>query len=452
MFDFKFNFSVGRSGGVQAGAADAGLSSGVSRSTTEGWLTKLFGGGKTLAGPRVNSETALTISAVYRAVEIRSQTVGMLPLVMYRRKPGGGRERATKHPLYKLLKNGPNPQHTAFNFKRAMQANLDTRGNANALIERAGNGDVTALRPIRADLVTVRRHPDSGELFYDISGGESNIPARRMLHLRGFTLDGDLGLSPVGLAREGLALALATEQAGAEAFSKGVVPPMIISVRGNPDKDQRQNYRDGWIEMQSGQRNAPAVVGEMVKAEVIPLNLEDMQFLGSRKFQIAEIARWYDIPPHMLFELDRATFSNIEHQAIEFLLYCMQPQFTNWEEELARVLLTPDEQEEYYFEFVTEALLRTDTKTRWETWKLQREAGAVNGNEIRKAENRDEYEGGDAFLEPSNMRRVGPGANEGNPSDARTDNSGSDPQPPAVRGPREAGSGAERTVQAPEHC
>ena len=437
MFDIKFNFSVGRSG-VQAAAGDTGLSSGVSRSTTEGWLTKLFGGGKTLAGPRVNSDTALTISAVYRAVKIRSQTVGMLPLVMYKRKPGGGRERATKHPLYKLFKSGPNAQHTAFNFKRAMQANLDTRGNAYALIERGGNGVVTALRPLRADLVTVRRNADTGDLFYDIAGGDQGIPARRMLHLRGFTLDGDLGLSPVGLAREGLALALATEQAGAEAFGKGVIPPMIISVKGNPDKEQRQNYRDGWVEMQAGQRNAPAVVGEMVKAEVIPLNLEDMQFLASRKFQNTEVARWFDIPPHMLFELDRATFSNIEHQAIEFLLYCMQPQFTNWEEEMSKALLTPEEQEEYYFEFMTEALLRTDIKTRWEAWKLQRDAGAVNANEIRNAENREEYEGGNAFLEPSNMRRVGPGANEGNPSDAGNDNSGSDPQPPPVRGPREA--------------
>lgn len=408
-------------GGVRA---DAGQTSGVSRATTEGWLTTLFGGGRTLAGPPVNANTALAVSAVYRCVKIRSQTLGMLPLVLYKRKGADDRERATDHPLYHMMKVGPNDRHTAYNFKRALQAHVDLRGNAYALIERGSNGRVERLNPVRSE-VQVRRHPDTGALFYDVSGGEQGIPARRMLHLRGFTLDGDVGMNPIQLARESLSLAMAGERAGAEAFGKGIVPPMIISVKGNPNKELRDKYRDEWVEMHSGNRNVPAVIGELVKAEAISLNLEDMQFLESRKFQVVEVCRWYDVPPHMVFEMDRATFSNIEHQGIEFLLYCMQPQFTNWEAELNQSLLTPQEQEEYYFEFMTDALLRADAKTRFEMYKLARDAGVLNANEIRKAENRPSYEGGDAFLEPINMRRVGDP--EGEPTegagrDARTDN------------------------------
>jgi len=387
--------------------ASAQRDSGVSSSTTEGWLTTLFGGRRTSSGAKVTVDTALAVAAVYRCVKIRSQTLGMLPLVLYKRKGADDRERAVDHPLYKLLKVGPNPNHTAYNFKRAMQAQVDLRGNGHSLIERDGAGAVYRLRPLQADRVVTRRDPESGALFYDIQGGEQNIPARRMLHLRGFTLDGDVGVNPIHLARESLGLALETEKAGAEAFSKGVVPPVIISVKGSPDKALRDQYRDDWVKQHSGNRHVPAVIGELVKAEQLAINLEDMQFLQSRTFQILEICRWYDVPPHMVFELTRATFSNIEHQGIEFLLYCMQPQLTNWEAELNRTLLTPDEQEEYYFEFLSDALLRTDVKTRWETYNIARNTGAKSANEIRKSENMSGYVGGDTYLEPTNMRRVG---------------------------------------------
>ena len=396
---------IGGGAGVTASASQA--DSGVSTANTQGWLTTLFGGRRTMSGVKVSHDTALAVSTVYRCVKIRSQTLGMLPLVLYRRTGNGDdRERAVKHPLYRLLKVSPNANHTAYNYKRAMQANVDMRGNGYSLVERDGSGVIQRLRPMKSELVTPRRDPASGAMFYDIAGGELGIPARRMLHLRGFTLDGDVGVNPIHLARESLGLALAGEQVGAEAFGKGAVPPVVISVKGSPDKDMRKKYREDWVELHGGDRHTPAVVGELTKIEQLAINLEDMQFLESRKFQVIEICRWFDVPPHMVFELERATFSNIEHQGIEFLLYCMQPQLTNWEAELNHTLLTPEEQEEYYFEFMTDALLRTDVKTRWETYKIARDAGGMNANEIRKAENRPAYKKGNAFLEPANMRRI----------------------------------------------
>lgn len=404
MFNFNFGLSFG---GPRIGAAASGTepASGVSSATSEGWLTRLLGGGPTKSGARVNADTAMAISANYRCMMIMSGTVAMLPLTLYRRV-GDDRVRAVDHPLYSLTRISPNGRHTAFNWKRATQGNLSMRGNGFAEIFRDGRGQVTRLEPISADLVTVKRHRETGNLFYD-TPFEQNIPARRMLHLRNFSLDGEVGLSTIALARETMGLALTTEAAGAEAFSKGVVPPVIISVKGSPDGTQRKKYRDDWVELHAGQRYAPAVVGEMIKVEQLKLNLEDMQFLQSRKFQILEICRWHGVPPHKLYELDRATFSNIEHQGIEWLQDSMDPILVNWESQLNMSLLSTEEQSEYYFEFNRDALLRTDTLTRYQSYKLGREMGALNVDEIRAAENRSKVPGGATYLEPMNMRPLG---------------------------------------------
>lgn len=408
MINFNFGLSIG---GPRIGAAtvDTDGISGVSAATTQGWFTKLLGGGASKAGVRVNADTAMAIAATYRCMMILSGTVGMLPLTLYRRVGDDDRERATSHPLYKLTKVSPNGRHTAFNWKRATQGNLSMRGNGFAEIVRNGKGVIESIEPIQAELVTVKRNRETGALFYD-TPWEANIPARRMLHLRGFSWDGEIGLSTIGLARETMGLALATEEAGAEAFSKGAVPPVLISVKGSPDKTQRQKYRDDWVELYRGDRYAPAVVGEMVKVEQLKLNLEDLQFLASRKFQVVEICRWWGVPPHKVYELDRATFSNIEHQGIEWLQDSMDPILVNWEQQLNMSLLTPAEQDEYYFEFNRDALLRTDTKTRYETYKLGREMGALSVDEIRGAENRSKVPGGNTYLEPMNMRPLGTAA------------------------------------------
>lgn len=410
MFNINFGLSVG---GPRIGAAASGTepTSGVSSATTQGWFTRLLGGGPTKSGARVNAETAMAISANYRCMQILSGTVAMLPLTLYKRKGNDDRERAIDHPAYRLMRISPNGRQTAFNWKRATQGNLSMRGNGFGEIIRDGRGRLEAIRPISADVVTVRRHRETGNLFYD-TPDEQGIPARRMLHLRNFSFDGDVGLSTISLARETMGLALTTEAAGAEAFGKGVVPPVIISVKGSPDPAQRKKYRDDWVELYAGQRYAPAVVGEMLKVEQLKMNLEDMQFLQSRKFQILEICRWYGVPPHKLYELDRATFSNIEHQGIEWLQDSIDPILVNWESQLNMSLLSDAEQGDYYFEFNREALLRTDTLTRFQAYKLAREIGALNVDEIRSAENRSSVPGGNVYLEPMNMRPLGSASTE----------------------------------------
>lgn len=405
MFNFNFGLSLGGPR-IEAAASGTEPASGVSSATSQGWLTRLLSGGPTKSGVRVNADTAMAISANYRCMQIMSGTVAMLPLTLYKRVGDNDRVRAVDHPLYRLMRISPNGRQTTFNWKRATQGNLSMRGNGFAEVVRNGRGVIESIQPISADVVTVRRNLDTGNLFYD-TPREPGIPARRMLHLRNFSLDGDVGLSTIGLARETMGLALTTEAAGAEAFSKGVVPPVIISVKGSPDAGQRKKYRDDWVELYAGQRYAPAVVGEMLKVEQLKMNLEDMQFLQSRKFQILEICRWHGVPPHKLYELDRATFSNIEHQGIEWLQDSMDPILVNWESQLNMSLLAGAEQDDYYFEFNRDALLRTDTLTRYQAYKLGREMGALSVDEIRVAENRSKVPGGGTFLEPMNMRPLG---------------------------------------------
>lgn len=412
--EFNLKFSLGRPG-LSASAQDTQGVSGVSAASSQGWLTSLLGGSKAKSGARVNESTAMAISTNYRCLTVLSGTVGMLPLTLYRRVKDG-REKAVDHPLYRLTKVGPNSKHTAFNWRRASQANLSMAGNAFSLVDRDSKGAVQQMRMVPASLVKVRRNQDSGDLFYD-TPWERSIPARRMLHVRGFSWDGDVGMSTLELARETMGLALTTEEAGSEVFSKGAIPPFIISVKGNPDKEQRKTYRDGWNELWSGQRYAPAVVGEMVKVEQLKFSLEDLQFLGLRKFQTVEICRWHGVPPHKAYELDRATFSNIEHQGIEWLQDSVDPILVNWEQEMSRTLLTPSEQDELYFEFDRGALLRTDIKTRYEAYKIARDIGDLSVNEIRNFENRSAVQGGDTRLEPLNMRPLGSAAKDtgGNP-------------------------------------
>lgn len=403
--NFSLRFGGARDAAVQAASGmDTEGTSGVSRPST--WFTTLMGGGKTASGVRVTQDTALTISTVYRCLNVVCGTVGMLPLTLYKRTDSG-REKAVDHPLYKLLKLKPNRRQTAYNWKRTMQAHVSMRGNGFSLIERDSKGVIQSLELVPSALVTVKRNPELGELFYDIQGGEQNIPARRMLHIRGFGFDGDVGLSTIEAARETMGLTLAMESAGSEAFSKGALPQTIISVKGNPDSAQRKKYRDDYVELYRGDRYAPAVIGEQVKIDQLKISLEDMQFLASRKHQAVEVCRWYGVPPHKVYELDRATFSNIEHQGIEWLGDSMDPQLINWEQQLNASLLTPDEQDEYYFEFSREALLRTDLKTRYEAYKIGREGGWLSVNDICLAENKAKVEGGDMRMQPLNHVPLG---------------------------------------------
>lgn len=378
-----------------------------------GWLIGLLGGSKSITGEYVTPDSALRVMAVYACVRILSESVASLPLKLMKKEKSGKRIVADGESLYELLHVAPNGQMTAYDYKEMKQAHMGLRGNAYSIIERDGKGVVQSLLPQTPDNVLVRRSAD-GQIFYDFPGVESGVPARRVFHTKGFSLDGLVGLNPIALARETIGLAITGEKAQAEAIGRGVVPPAALEVAGNPDKKQRADIRESWREIHSGNRNDIAVLGNGMKLHDLRINMADLQFMESRKFQVTEIARMFRIPPHMLADLERSTNNNIEHQGLEFVKYTLMPWLVRWEQRANFSLLSDAERAEgFYFKFNFDALLRGDVKSRWEAHRVAREIGALNANEIRELEDRDPYVGGDAYLEPLNHQRVGQPRGEG---------------------------------------
>ncbi len=368
-----------------------------SLATPEKWLIDYFSGGsiETSSGVRVTSATAMYFVAVYSCIDILSRTVGSLPLYLYRRLPGGGKELARKHPLFALMRRQPNPEMTAMRYRSTLQGHLASWGNAYSFIDWGGNGYPKAIWPMRPDRTQVDR--EAGVLKYKYYPGSDDlkftegfdVPRGYMLHIPGFGYDGVIGYSPIALAREAIGLGMATEEFGSRYFGTGTHPAMILE-HPNQLKDTKA-FRKAFDEVYGGlsKSHRTMILEDGMKAKPIAINPEDSQFLETRKFQISEIARLYHVPPHMLADVEKSTSwgTGIEEQNIGFITHTMRPWFVLWEEELGRVLLMEDEKEEYFFEFDLMALLRGDSAKRWAAYIMGKRNGILNADEIRAWEN-----------------------------------------------------------------
>lgn len=372
----------------------------------EPWLVRLFGGGKSRSGQYVSPESALRVTAVYAATRIIAESMASLPINVYQKK-GDTRALVQEHNLVGLLHDSPNPNNTSFEFVEMGQAHLSLRGNAYSFIEGNGKGEIQGIYPQHPDKTTVRYDEGSRTFVYDIDGNR-DIPARQVLHIRGFSLDGLVGLSPIALARETIGLALAAEELGSEAFAEGFVPPVVLEVTEKANKDQRDTYRRQWTELTRDRRAGPPVISGGTKLHTLRVSMSDLQFLETRRFTIAEIARLFRVPPHMLADLEKATFSNIEHQSLEFVKYTLAPWIKRWEQRMNMSLFSGGEREKgLYVKFNVDALLRGDIKSRYEAYKIGLESRILNANDCREMEDMDAYDGGDEFWAPLNMAPVG---------------------------------------------
>ena len=361
-------------------------------------------------GVNVTPTTAMSCVAYFAGVRLISETVGQLPLIEYRRLQPRGKERATNRVLYNLLHNAPNPEMDAISFKEALQGHAITWGNAFAEIQWHPDGYPEALWPLRPDKMKVGRDEKTKEIIYSYrlpDGTEVVLPAYRVLHIPGFGFDGLIGYDTIYLAREAIGMALAMEEYGARFFGNGANPGGVLEHPNKLSAPAQENLRKSWNEMHQGLSNQHRIAileeGLTYKATGIPP--ENAQFLESRKFQLNEIARLLHIPPHMLADLDRATFSNIEHQGIEFVKYTMNPWLIRWEQTCNRKLLLPFERQIFFFEFLVDALLRGDSASRAQFYKEMFYLGALSPNDIREKENLNPIpdEGADKYYVQQNM-------------------------------------------------
>ena len=382
-----------------------------------GGLSFLFG--QTAAGKAVNERTALQTTAVYACVRILAESVAGLPLAVYRRSEAG-KEIAYEHPLYFLLHDAPNPEMTSFVLRETLMAHLLLWGNAYAQILRDGRGNIIGLYPLLPDKMEVDRDSRTGEIYYTYTRfteenpnfknrGRIRLRCEDVLHIPGLGFDGLVGYSPIAMAKNAIGIALATEEYGAAFFKNGARPGGVLEHPGvlkDPSK-----LRESWHDIYGGTMNTGriAVLEEGVKYQQIAIPPEEAQFLETRKFQLDEIARLYRVPPHMIGDLEKSSFNNIEQQSLELVKYTLNPWVVRWEQSLQKALLTDKERKEYFIRFKVDGLLRGDYKSRMEGYAIGRQNGWLSANDIRSLEDLNPIEGeegGDLYLINGSMTKL----------------------------------------------
>jgi HK97 family phage portal protein len=367
-----------------------------------------FGG--TTSGKSVNERTAMQTTAVYACVRILAEAIAGLPLQMYRQNPDGSKEKAITHPLYYLLHTEPNPEMTSFVFRETLMGHLLLWGNAYAQIIRDGAGRILALYPLLPGKMTVDRTAN-GQLYYEYrtDNGSVILHPEDVLHIPGLGFDGLIGYSPVAMAKNAIGMAIACEEYGASFFANGANPGGVLEHPGVVKDPKR--VRESWNTVYQGSGNAHrvAVLEEGMKFQAIGIPPEQAQFLETRKFQINEIARIFRVPPHMVGDLEKSSFSNIEQQSLEFVKYTLDPWVVRWEQAIQKALLLPSEKGVYFARFNVDGLLRGDYASRMSGYATGRQNGWLSANDIRELEDMNRIpddEGGDLYLINGNMTKL----------------------------------------------
>lgn len=384
---------------------------------TSGSGYRFFMGGTT-SGKAVTERSAMQMTAVHSCVRILSEAVAGLPLHLYRYKEDGRREKASDHPLYFLLHSEPNSEMTSFVFRETLMTHLLLWGNAYAQIIRNGRGEVVALYPLMANRMTVDRD-ENGRLYYQYLKTDADAPTMKgsvvtlsphdVLHIPGLGFDGLVGYSPIAMAKNAIGMSIACEEYGAKFFANGAAPGGVLEHPGVIKDPER--IRESWNSTFGGSGNANkiAVLEEGMKYTPISISPEQAQFLETRKFQIDEIARIFRIPPHMVGDLDKSSFSNIEQQSLEFVTYTLDPWVCRWEQAMDRALLLREEKNTYFIKLNVDGLLRGDYQSRMNGYATARQNGWMSANDIRSLENLDripEEKGGDLYLINGNMTKL----------------------------------------------
>ncbi len=359
----------------------------------------LFVFGKANSGEMVNERSAMQIATVYACVRLLAESVASLPLHLYRvTEEGSGKEKARDHPLYKILYRQTNPEMSSFSFRETMMVQLLLWGNAYAQIVRDGKNGILGLYPLLPENVEIDR-TENGDLFYIYHAYTNEVPGDKdrdiifrrdeILHIPGLGFNGLVGFSPIAMMKNALGTTLAVEKYGSSFFKNGAQPSGVLEHPGvlkNPER-----IRENWMDVYGGANNAHkvAVLEEGMQYKPIALPPEDSQFLSTREFGVEEICRIFRVPPHLVQDLKRSTFNNIEHQGISFVQYTLMPWLERFEQAIIKDVLIEEEQDEYFPKFNVDGLLRGDYKSRMEGYAVGFANGFLSPNDIRRLENMD---------------------------------------------------------------
>ena len=366
-----------------------------------------FSFGSSMSGKSVTPSSAIQVSAVYACVRVIAETIASLPLHIYEATDAGSRK-ANEHPLYRLLHDEPNTEMTSFIWREVMLSHLLLWGNSYCQILRSGRSKIVGLYPLLPDHMAVDRDT-KGKLTYTYTTSEGRMEPLNpedVLHIPGLGFDGVMGYSPIALEKAAIGLGIAAEEYGSKFFQNGARPSGILT-HPNTVKDPA-SLRASWNAAYGGSGNASRVAVLEEGMTFVPLSMpnNEAQFLETRKFQVTEICRIFRVPPHMIGDLERATFSNIESQNISFAVHTIRPCLVRIEQAINKTLIPENEKDRYYAQFNIDGLMRGDYKSRMEGYAIARQNGWMSANDIRALENLNpisEEEGGNAYLVNGNM-------------------------------------------------
>jgi HK97 family phage portal protein len=367
--------------------------------------TFFVGGAGPAAGVLVTESTALSVSAVFACVRNLAEDEAKLPFIVYRRLNPRGKERLPGHPLYRMLHDSPNPEMSAFDFRQAITACAVLWGGGYAEIERDNSGLPLNLWPIEPWRVVMRRDR-AGALYYDVDSGKARLTPDDILHIKGFGTDGVVGMMVAKCGRESLGLTMAAQRFAAGFFGNGARLSGILEHPNKLSPTAHKNLKESFKEDHVGpdRSHGFAVLEEGAKWHQTSAEPNEAQMIETRQFQIEDVARWFRMPPHKIQHLLRSTFSNIEHQSIEYVQDTLMPWFVRWEQESKRKLVSASESD-VFAEHLVDGMLRGDSQARANALHIMRQDGIISGDEWRELENMNPIPDGqgDVYLVNGNM-------------------------------------------------
>jgi HK97 family phage portal protein len=362
------------------------------------WFTSIFGY-DSASGEKVTVDSALNVPTVYSCVNILANSVAKLPFQTFK-KTRMGRERDSLHAVAKVLEDRPNPYQSPFKFKHLIETHRNTWGNAYINVSWGVDGRPKALWLLNPSVTDPKIDVQTNELWYVTKlpdGKRVRIPEGDIVHVSALSTDGLKGKAPIQIAREAIGSSQAAQKFKGKFFANGTAAAGILKIPGQLNKDAKTKVREEWETMYTGINNAQriAILDAGLEFQSIGMPLKDAQFIEGMKFDKAEIANIFNIPLHMVNELDRATHSNIEQQALDFIQNTLSPILIQYEQEFAYKLFSEKELKRYYLKFNLTSLLRGDSQARAEFYKKMIEMGAMSINEVRALEEQDAIEHGD---------------------------------------------------------